>query len=659
MNKKIMPILKKKLFLIREIIGLIILLIARFFYIKSLKGCNGDEFSCLGNIQYIIDDINYCLISSFFFLLFLLIIQLKICNIFQIKIFIAILLELSIKDIGNDFNNHGILNLSALLLILFVGEIILIIIFIYIYLIKNVKLRFIYILTYILVIILYFINIKNKYYCLNWDVGINGTKIDNENSIYPCKINIPKKNCLIDIIGPFMDFSIFIDCKKRKEKEKYYLLSISNLKNKSELVKKIGFPITIGKEEEISSALYGKDLFNYVMNHLIDMDDNITINKLEEREKPEVILDYTKNLYGEIKIKINYNELLSKKRLSLEKDKEKNNIIFLYMDNLSRVHFYRQYQKTKSFLQQFFKYEGFNPKIEGQNFHAFEFLKYHKFDQATLNNAIPMFSGEYFNGNNSIISIVKDFKEYGYMTCNVQDICHKELMRIGPLNGYRYIEFDHEYSSPKCDPNIYNIGYGIFKGENGILRKCLYGKENFEYNIEYAKQFWEKYKDNKRFLRIVNTYAHEYSGEKSKYADDILFNFLKDLYFNGQMENTSVFIVGDHGYVGLFGLYKVLHSNDWNIELALPIFIIITFDKKNTTYYNQYTEMIKNQQNLITPFDIFYTLRNIAFREKYKNNTLFQDRIEGESLFKYINPFKRACNNYHQMNKGTCQCKLN
>ena len=66
MNKKIMPILKKKLFLIREIIGLIILLIARFFYIKSLKGCNGDEFSCLGNIQYIIDDINYCLISSFF-----------------------------------------------------------------------------------------------------------------------------------------------------------------------------------------------------------------------------------------------------------------------------------------------------------------------------------------------------------------------------------------------------------------------------------------------------------------------------------------------------------------------------------------------------------------------------------------------------------------
>ena len=90
-----------------------------------------------------------------------------------------------------------------------------------------------------------------------------------------------------------------------------------------------------------------------------------------------------------------------------------------------------------------------------QNYHAFEFLKYHKFKGATLTNAIPMFNGVYFKENNKIISILKNFKENGYVTCNVQDICHKELMRIGPLKGYRYIEFDHEYSSPNCDPNIY------------------------------------------------------------------------------------------------------------------------------------------------------------------------------------------------------------
>ena len=154
-------------------------------------------------------------------------------------------------------------------------------------------------------------------------------------------------------------------------------------------------------------------------------------------------------------------------------------------------------------------------------------MKYHKFEGATLKNAIPMFSGVYFSSKNKMISIVKDLKKLGYITCNVQDICHKELMSIGRIKKYSYIEFDHEYASPNCDPNIYSYGFGFFGGENGILRKCFYGKESFEHSLEYSKQFWIKYKDNNRFLRIVNTYAHEYSGEKSKYADNALNDILK------------------------------------------------------------------------------------------------------------------------------------
>lgn len=57
------------------------------------------------------------------------------------------------------------------------------------------------------------------------------------------------------------------------------------------------------------------------------------------------------------------------------------------------------------------------------NYHGFEFLKYHKFDGGTLFNAIPMFSGVNFNNKNKIISIVKDMKNLGYITCNVQDVC--------------------------------------------------------------------------------------------------------------------------------------------------------------------------------------------------------------------------------------------
>ena len=184
-------------------------------------------------------------------------------------------------------------------------------------------------------------------------------------------------------------------------------------------------------------------------------------------------------------------------RLKSGENSTSNNILFLFFDNLSRVHFYRQYKKTSQFIKKFLSFNGFSSLTNSKlKYHGFEFLKYHKFKYATIFNVIPMFSGVYLNTKNKMISIVKDMKKLGYVTCNVQDVCHKELMMIGPLINYSYIEFDHEYSAPNCDPNVYNFGYGLFSGENGILRKCLYGKESIEHSFEYGKKFWKAYKDN-------------------------------------------------------------------------------------------------------------------------------------------------------------------
>ena len=384
------------------------------------------------------------------------------------------------------------------------------------------------------------------------------------------------------------------------------------------------------------------------------MDEKESLNESSKTQNVEVYVDYTNNLYGELKIKVNYNKFLSLKRKSLETNKNSKNIIFIFLDNLSRVHFYRQYKKTSKFLKNFFRYEGFSPSNKSeQKFHGFEFLKYHKFNGATLGNAIPMFSGVYYEENNTMISIVRELKKNGYITCNVQDVCHKELMDIKNLSGYAYVEFDHEYVSPSCDPNIYHYGFALFNGENGILRKCLYGKESFEQSLIYAKKFWESYNDNKKFLRVVNTYAHEYIGEKSKYADNSLFNFLNDLYTSNQLENTILFIAGDHGFA-LMGMYKIINSEDYDIEFQLPVFILIIPDIQNTTYENQFSEISKNQQNLITGFDIYYTIRHILFGEKYKKVPSYIDKENGESLFKYINPRTRTCSKYKKM--AICKC---
>lgn len=639
---------KKYLFLfLREIITLILIFLGRHLYIKSLKGCDGDEFSCLHNIKFIYDGMNRCIKSSLLFILTLFLIQIQFSKNYNLIIIFFLFTEFLIRDRGSNFLNHGLLNLFGFFFILIFGECFILIILIFLFLIKKKKYILIAFIFFVFFNIIFFLtDFKNNYFCKNWSMGLNKTYIDNNNTIYPCGI--------IDILGPFLDFSRFVDCNIRKNREKYLLLKNSNLRNKKD-IKRIGYPITINEKDEEITSLYGKKLVRYVTNHLIDMDDRKTLEKLNERKMPEIILDYNNNSFGELKININFKKKLSKKRKKLEKNDNSKNILFIFFDNLSRVHFYGQYKKTSNFLKKFFKYKGYTPAGQINTYHAFEFFKYHKLPKYTLYNTIPMFSGVKYNTSYQMISILRYYKKNGFITCNIQDICHKELMKIGPLKNYLYIEFDHEYAAPSCDPNIYNSGYDLFYSENGILKKCLYGRENFNYSLEYARQFWRLYKNNKKFLRLVNTYAHEYSGEKSKYTDINLYNFLKELFYSGQMENTTLFIAADHGYVGLFGVYKILESKDWEAEYALPILIIVDCDKKNVTYEEQFGEIKNNQQKLVTPFDIYYTLSQNLFGIKYKNEKNYKMFNNGESLFEYINPKYRTCSKYNIL-KRECRC---
>ena len=137
-----------------------------------------------------------------------------------------------------------------------------------------------------------------------------------------------------------------INCNDRNENEKYLLKNVSHFKN-SEKIHKIGYPITIGKNKEIKGrpAMYYKTLLNFVYNNLINLDKE-NVNEMNRNKKPEVYVDFSSNPYGKLKIKINYSSELSKERLSLSKNMDSNNILFIFLDSMSRVHFYRQFKKN-------------------------------------------------------------------------------------------------------------------------------------------------------------------------------------------------------------------------------------------------------------------------------------------------------------------------
>ena len=204
---------------------------------------------------------------------------------------------------------------------------------------------------------------------------------------------------------------------------------------------------------------------------------------------------------------------------------------------------------------------------------------------------------------------------------------------------------DHEFLL--CDPNRKNI--------NSMVKRCLYGKTDIEYQYEYGLKFWQLYKNNRKFLMIVNNDGHEGTLEVIKYDDDIVFNFLNTLYNENLLRDTTILLLSDHGTP----MPSVYNFNEfYNIERLLPMLFIMTSDKENLTYHNQYHNIYENQQKLVTAYDIYNTICYLMLGYNYfdennsKNDYIFKSKF-GISLFEPINS-KRKPSDYKKMRKNIC-----
>ena len=378
-----------------------------------------------------------------------------------------------------------------------------------------------------------------------------------------------------------------------------------------------------------------------VLSNIIDMENEEMTKNLTEENYPEVFLEY-KDLStpGEIKIKVKYNETLSVERKKLEnKNSLYKNILIIYIDALSRAHFKRKMVKTQKFFEQFMKSE----KIK-----SFQFLKYQNFGPWTQINGIPMFYGENIKNMNGT-SIVKYLKENGYITGQSMSICQREVFWTEQQSITKLIteNFDNENQSLFCDPNYFDqkTPWPFDKGAFSILRRCFYGKDSFEYNFEYFKQFWTNYQNNRKYFRLDFIDAHEGTGEVIKYLDQPLFNFLNFFYSNGFLHDTVIFFLSDHGN-HMPGFYFFFNFNDFYLEKLLGVLIILF------PYVNNEEYLIENQQILISPFDVYGTLINIIFGDDF--NAPYTQY--SKSLLHKINSNERFCNNYPLEKNEHCRC---
>lgn len=298
----------------------------------------------------------------------------------------------------------------------------------------------------------------------------------------------------------------------------------------------------------------------------------------------------------------------------------------------------RQLKKTLKFIEQFMSYKGkYNKKFKYENFHSFQFFKYHSFQGYTFENYPRIFYGN--KAGDNIIKIIKYFKENGYVTSYSNEVCLIDITKIKKKLKYEEIG-DHELIL--CDPNI--------KDANLLVKRCLYNKLVTSYLYEYGNQFWRKYKNNRRFLIITSHDGHEGTLEVLKYLDNTLFNFLNDLFNDNLMKDTTTFLLSDHG-TALPSPYYMNHF--YYKEMFLPMLYIICNDRKNISYNKQYQYIYKNQQTLVTGYDIYNTIGNLLYGDNYdyiKNKTVLHDTPKskyGISLFKEIKSKYRKPSHYN------------
>ena len=531
---------------------------------------------------------------------------------------------------------------------------------------KMFKTMAIIIICIIIFIILYNTNQILNLDCEGWNAGLNNTKINEKDRDYPCHIMQPGKNkCYMNALNGVFDFSRIsgYTCTMDKLRNGERDLFIELLDPKQKTKYHFGFPITTRQKFYPTNSATLEEFQDSIYKNIIDM-EKFNEQNYPNEPKPEVELIFNKTSNrGKINMHLIRNETLSAERKQRAKSTTSlyENVLILYLDAISRPNFYRKLNKTVEFLNQFTRYDT-NP--ETKNFTVFQFFKYNTIKSHTLPNIKPMFYGIQYTDPNGT-NLVKYYKEQGFVTGHTGTTCGREIfgVKLNEDGDYvRYLDYDswdHENIAMFCDFNFFSCKFPIERGINSYFRRCLYGQPAFTYAMEYTKQFWEAYPDNKKFFRIHINEGHDGSNELLRYLNDPLYEFIKMFYDNGWLNNTFIMLMSDHG-THLPGPFTIINSQDYKIEKTLGTLFLMMPNNAMLYKNGMYDEIWQNQQTYVTPYDIHDTLIHLGVGENEKYAFAYSKK--GQSLLKYIDYNERYCENKklkYEFEEGNCRCVLN
>ena len=183
------------------------------------------------------------------------------------------------------------------------------------------------------------------------------------------------------------------------------------------------------------------------------------------------------------------------------------NIIVMFFDTISRVHFFRKFPKTSSFLNKFSRYE---PDSSKKKLSIFQFFKYNSIKGFTGQNLRSAYFGECIDSDGAFFA--NYFRDQGYILGKVSTYCEKTSIIFSHKNReLDNIKWDHEGTALSCIRGTYRGLFHTFIFS--LIKKCMFGKQIFEYALEYLEIFMTTYFDYNKMFLFESGEGHEQRGK--------------------------------------------------------------------------------------------------------------------------------------------------
>ena len=304
------------------------------------------------------------------------------------------------------------------------------------------------------------------------------------------------------------------------------------------------------------------------------------------------------------------------------------NYNFLFIDSVSRHHFFRTLPKTVQVLDSINHLSGSMvldfELIQGVRSRTFESL------QALFSGSIDPYSKPFGTQampktKLNVGEMLNPLKKLGYGTLWQEDLCpfwewgiSKDLLVYNKsLNSEDlWKKLSKELSNSYID-SLGNThascrilhSNGVADPFHGPESLCYNGKHQHQYHLDYLTMYQKTFqKHSQHFFTFLETnIGHEDTGQRVKYFDTHLTQYLNFAIKN--LKSTLTVIFSDHG--NAYGQY-VKDTPEGRLETYQPfMFLIVPEDLQSLLTKSQLDALTINQKRLVSMLDFHYTFTHL------------------------------------------------